>query len=533
VLAIVFATSGGATVPPNGVNCQMDGKISGRGATFQTRAQQAFIAGFTADVCGKVTDTASGDNMVQYNTYAPQNSDNTGTVALTGSGYGRKATLCRTDAFGGTDGPYSNSQLAALRGDPHTQANLDTIFGGTAGTRNCQSQTDDNTTHAGFGAVGFGTTFFPPYQPKGQNNGAAPSQYPMTAPNDPTGSPMSFPVAGSAVAIAVNFTGVTCTTTPTTLQFTGKMLSRLMGGDILNWNDLRLQAGGLNPDLAGCDGPVTRVVRLDDSGTTQIDKNYLAKVDPSRTAATGDTPTCDTGQLWSALKSASGPNNNQVWPGFTSTGSPDYIAATTGAAACSAIMTGDINGNNGVLDACTGGLDPTKYPAAHQPVVAGTICYADLPDELAYTCPSGKTCAALVLADMQNAAGSSFQPAQGVGKANCSFGAIAAPVGSPVGLAATDTWSNNNAAGNRGDVTNTGTLYPLCGVTFDFVFKGLAASGATSPITSLGDDQRRTLYSYFLYILSSAGQSKLGAANYAPLSQSLLDQMRPAFITNF
>src|SRR5262249_49765198 len=158
-------------------------------------------------------------------------------------------------------------------------------------------------------------------------------------------------------------------------------------------------------------------------------------------------------------------------------------------------------------------------------------CYADLPDELAFTCPSGRTCATLVLSDMQNAAGSSFQPAQGVGKANCSFGAIAQPVGlgGAVGLAATDTRSHNNAAGNRGDVTNTGTLYPICGVTFDFVFKGLNASGASSPITSLGDDQRRTLYSYFLYILSSAGQSKLGAANYAPLSQSLLDQMRPAF----
>jgi hypothetical protein len=65
------------------------------------------------------------------------------------------------------------------------------------------------------------------------------------------------------------------------------------------------------------------------------------------------------------------------------------------------------------------------------------------------------------------------------------------------------------------------------------VYTRLNSSGSTSPITGLGSDQRRTLYSYFLYVLSSAGQSKLGAANYAPLSQSLLDQLRPGFIANF
>jgi hypothetical protein len=198
-------------------------------------------------------------------------------------------------------------------------------------------------------------------------------------------------------------------------------------------------------------------------------------------------------------------------------------------------MTGDVNGNPGVLDACTGGLDATQYKTS-TPVVAGTVCYADLPDDLAFTCPGGRTCATLVTADVQNAALSSFQPAQGVGKANCSFGSIAAPTGGTagaVGLSSTDTWSNNNGAGNRGDVTNTGTLYPICGVTFDLVFKGLNASGSTSPITSLVADQRRTMYSYFLYVLSSAGQSKLGAANYAPLAQSLLDQLRAGFAANF
>src|SRR5262249_60054370 len=100
-------------------------------------------------------DTASGNDMVQYNAYNPATSDGNplpggASLALTGSGFGRKATICRTDAFGGTDSPYNNNEIAALRGDPHAQANLTTIFGSPSAEeggvlRNCQSQTDDNT----------------------------------------------------------------------------------------------------------------------------------------------------------------------------------------------------------------------------------------------------------------------------------------------------------------------------------------------------------------------------------------------------
>src|SRR5262245_22868048 len=135
MVAIALATSGGAAVPAAGVNCQgTDGKFSGRGATFQKRAMDAFIAGYTADVCGNVSDTFSGNDMVSYNVY-----DGVTAPVLTGSGFGRKAMICRTDAFGGTDGPYNNAQLAALNGDPHAQANLDVIFGGTPGSRNGQT----------------------------------------------------------------------------------------------------------------------------------------------------------------------------------------------------------------------------------------------------------------------------------------------------------------------------------------------------------------------------------------------------------
>src|SRR5262249_1024532 len=93
-LAVVFASTGGATVPPTGVNCAVDGKISGRGATFAQKAQDAWAAGFRDDVCGKVTDTV-GDNMVVYNN--PTTGDNG--AGITGSGAGRNGQQCRSDAF--------------------------------------------------------------------------------------------------------------------------------------------------------------------------------------------------------------------------------------------------------------------------------------------------------------------------------------------------------------------------------------------------------------------------------------------------
>jgi hypothetical protein len=41
------------------------------------------------------------------------------------------------------------------------------------------------------------------------------------------------------------------------------------------------------------------------------------------------------------------------------------------------------------------------------------------------------------------------------------------------------------------------------------------------------------MFSFFTYALSSAGQARLGAANYAPLSGSLVDTLRGGFQGNF
>ncbi len=82
LFAIVFVGSGSANPPASGVNCQTDGQISGRGATFAARAQTSWIVGFHDDVCGSVSGRIGDNNMVIDNNPAKNGgpSDNGPTV---------------------------------------------------------------------------------------------------------------------------------------------------------------------------------------------------------------------------------------------------------------------------------------------------------------------------------------------------------------------------------------------------------------------------------------------------------------------
>src|SRR5262249_49328164 len=158
---------------------------------------------------------------------------------------GRAAASCRTDAFAGVDGPYLRAELTQLKGAP--------------GLYGCNSVS---------GATS-------PYQP-------TPGPYPDSS--DVAGNVMTFPVAGTSVAVGVNLHASACGGPPPgSLQFTTSMIPRLLSGDIKNWNNPDLRAGGVNPELAGCNRAVVRVVRLDSSPTTAALKNYLVRADNNRT----------------------------------------------------------------------------------------------------------------------------------------------------------------------------------------------------------------------------------------------------------
>ena len=473
VCCMVFADTSSAAVPA-GIDCQSsDGKISGRGSTYQNVLLKEYAKVYGEEFCGNVAEQYSGDpagsNMVAYN-YAKAVS-----ASLTGSGNGIKAANCRTDSFAGSDTPYSEKQLTELDGTPGA---------------------------AGIGGCSLPSGFEPPFTP---------NTAPFPNANDIAAPVMALPVGGSAVTVAVHLTGGTggsCPTgtVPTTLKFTPEEVSRLYGGDVTTWNDAELVA--TNSSLSNCTGPVTRVVREDSSGTTNILKQYLIRVDNERTGSACGVISSVI-QKWEAYFTT-----NTEWPGKQKVGEEGT---------CSPITTGALSGGGELL--------------AKLKETAGGVGYIDLAEAVGQ--------AGIVLASVNNATGTKFEaPSIGGGPANCLYTALPAPPGTTaaeaVGLNLEDNWSNNNetnpgSPANHENATDLGSKYPICGLTFDMVYTGLNSNNGEgkSAISRLTADQRRTIYSFFTFILSSAGQEVPGKIHYAPLPASWLPKLAEGFQANF
>jgi ABC-type phosphate transport system substrate-binding protein len=458
---MVFADASVAAVPPTGLNCvASDGKINGRGATFQERAQQTIFApAYRDDFCGntpKEPADAAGNMMVAYNYAAAKEGSGTG------SGAGIKAASCRTDAYSASDIPYTEQNLKELDEAP-----------GKTG--------------------GCGITFTPPFQPN------EPKKWPdeEVGKVDTQANIMSFPVAGSVVSPVLNLTEKNCgAKPPTSLNFTGRELSRIFGGDAAKWNDAELVA--TNPALETCTGVITRVVRQDSSGTTNIFKQFLIKADNERSGAT-----CAAGKKWENYFTT-----NTEWPGKQKPGEEGT---------CTTITTALKSGNGELL---------TKLKETE-----GGIGYADLNEAEG----SG-----LLLPNVQNATATSFQP-PALGKAaNCTFSVLTLPgitASDAVGLNTEDNWGNNNEevnkTANHENATDLGTKFPICGITFMLVYTGLNNGAVANPISRLSADQRRTLYSYGTFVLSSSAQELLASSFYAPIPTQWLAKLRGGFQENF
>jgi len=482
-LALAFAGSGAAGTPA-GVGCAADGQIDGGGATLQVAAQQIWIQGYTSDICGNVGPGTAFSNGVTNNTAVDYNLTNTlldppqtlGTP--NGSGAGRNLISCRAVPYAGSDTPYDTATLGQLNGTPG-QVDANVWFPGTP-------------TECSGGSL---NTFANPFY---GTQGNYPFIGASSALSDQTANLMSFPVTGTAVAVGAYFAGTAgCPTQP---QITGTQLSGLFSGQTTNWSQL----GGA---FAGCNLAVRRDVRSDSSGTTQNFKNYLAAVDPNT------VPACATGTGAASWTTLALNANNTVWPG-------------QGGGTCSTLVRGHISGNLGVLDDCAG--------VNGEAAVAGTICYADLPDfeNGLYQAVAGFDTAQL----QAGATGTFVKPFNGH-RANCDFSGIKTPGSSPdgaVGLAAGDSWAFDNGGGNNAAVANLGTGWPACAVTWDFVYAGTsqAANAATQPNRQLNNDMRRTLYSYMLYILGS-GQSLPTSDYYQTIPQGLLNQEISGFKSNY
>jgi len=311
---------------------------------------------------------------------------------------------------------------------------------------------------------------------------------------------MSFPIAGSSVDIAINLSAANCGgTKPSSIAFTGAQMDLIWGGSALQWNDARLfTPGGQNASLAGCAIAIQRGVRLDNSGTTGIFKNYLAGVNDPRSGTT-----CNPGPTWTSFNPTNAANTS--WPGPASaTCSPLAVPATSGGTALVQLV------NN----------------------TPGAVGYADLADITQGGVP------ALINASVRNAVDTGYVAPLAGKAANCDLGVLILPgsTGSDaVGLNTSENWGNDNKAvngtGDHVNATDLGSKYPICGVTFDLVYSNLGLGGGTppNPIAGMTADQRRTLYSYFTYVFSSTAQNKLPSDFYAPLPSSWLPTLLAGF----
>jgi ABC-type phosphate transport system substrate-binding protein len=457
----------GSAATPGGLDCvASEGKISGRGSSYNAHAEAVFAKAYSEDFCGSVAEQGSKDpaptGMVAYNYPAAEEATNG-----TGGKAGLLAASCRTDAYAGDSLPYSETQLAEIDSAPGT-------FGGSKGE--CK------------------LSFAPPYAPQAPNN-----EFPNAA--DIAAPIMSFPIGGSSVAVAVNFgtaKGTICTgsAVPTSLKLNAKEVSRIFGGDAATWSDSELVAN--NPSLTtdGCTGPITRVVRFDSAGTTEIFKAYLVRAENERSSSFF---TCAIGKPWSAYT-----KTNTEWPG----GKQKVSEGT-----CSTLTTASKAGG------------PEEIAKLKE--VPGGVGYADLPDEVNQ--------AGLVTASLENAAGTSYtSPISGSG-ANCSYTSVSPPAGGAsdaVGLSSEEKNWANNAEPNEQNVTDRGSKYPICGLTFDLVYTGLSST-TSSAIAPLTLDQRRTLYSYFTFVLSSTAQQLLSDNYYSPLPVAWVQELREGFQENF
>jgi len=230
-------------------------------------------------------------------------------------------------------------------------------------------------------------------------------------------------------------------------------------------------------------------MRADKASTTQTLKNYLVRADDARAT----TMNCFVGGHWSAYAADAA---NTLWPAGP---------------VCSPLVAAGGDGASAQLATCA--------------ATPGAICYADLPDMNSQ--PS------LIRVSLRNATDTAFAPVSTSGHANCSFGAVSLPGltnAGAVGLDPSDTWAVDNSSGDHGDVTFTGTAYPVCELSFVLVYSGLKNAGAAT--LRLGYHQRQTLYGYLVYALTSPGQEKIGLAGGQGLTSGVLARLLSGFKAN-
>jgi ABC-type phosphate transport system substrate-binding protein len=253
-------------------------------------------------------------------------------------------------------------------------------------------------------------------------------------------------------------------------------LEEVFRGTVLSWDELATAAGG-----AACESPITRVVRLDGSGTTYQFKNYLTKINGK-----GVLP-CTGGKVWKELLDV--PTPNITWP--------ESCEATT----LSPLLRGKKNGNASLIER----LNETS----------GSIGYSALSD--------AKIGKAPVILSLQNNGKTTKKPTYAKGwtgeLSNCGTAVYTVPKpareGEGTGLNA--NWSK--VFGAKISTVKAGGGYPLCTLTFSMAFDKY------SKVPGFTESQVTAVKDYLAeYVVAEAGQEAIETTPntwYAPLPESV------------
>jgi ABC-type phosphate transport system substrate-binding protein len=314
-----------------------------------------------------------------------------------------------------------------------------------------------------------------------------------------------------------------CPTTAAAADLTSSEVSTIFSGDTTNWDQLTPAS-----TWSGCNLAIQRIVRGDISGTTQEMKTYLKSVDPNRALCNGG------GQTWSTLAVYT---SNTDWPGDQT--------------ACSGV-TAPINDlGTGGGAACPGFPLPagsTKGVICGVAATEGAVTYGDL--------SNWKSTPNVMYVDVNSNTGNPQGPGSstvlGTGTPNCSTAFSgnlpgaggstdmvgldangAAPAGTDWSTDAVLSGSQTVPASNITNIPGSNT-WPICTLTYDMVYSGLSAGSAgTTAIGGMNNDKRRTLYTFFTFLLSPDGQSFLRAAGYLPIPSSWASLERTGFEGGF
>jgi ABC-type phosphate transport system substrate-binding protein len=293
---------------------------------------------------------------------------------------------------------------------------------------------------------------------------------------------LTIPVAQAAIAVVIN-PPANCMVTSGTV--TPAQVEQAFRGTTTNWTAL----GGAG---TGCDNPINRVVRADNSGTTFQFKHYLGTLNGAVVHA---------GQTWTGLQ---GGANNTTWPHPTSATSP-LVRSTLG---CNSFMTLPCLTHGSISTTGSGGADEVRTVGANP----GSIGYAALSDARAVLKGTEGTWPTLSWLKITNAVGVGQDPstngvttANGTSNCNTNNGAYGAAASLP---SATQSWTNVF-------LVNANNLYPICTLTWDLAFNNYTQAGFPS-----GTNVARTVTDYLQYVLTPTGGqlTALGSENdYATL----------------